>query len=92
MPRRCTRWCECPAIPTRPGAIERILTDLTDQHSRLYWIDKWHISPLGQPKLNVRGSPATFDLPILHAHAPDLAEVLPTHRCREHAASDARDE
>src|SRR5262249_18134607 len=27
-------------------AIERILTYLEEAHSGLYWIDKWHISPL----------------------------------------------
>jgi halimadienyl-diphosphate synthase len=35
-----------PGYPDASRAIERILTYLIDQHSGLYWIDKWHISPL----------------------------------------------
>jgi hypothetical protein len=35
-----------PGYPQAELAIERILTYLADQHSGMYWIDKWHISPL----------------------------------------------
>jgi halimadienyl-diphosphate synthase len=35
-----------PGYPQAHPAIERILTFLADQHSGMYWIDKWHISPL----------------------------------------------
>jgi halimadienyl-diphosphate synthase len=35
-----------PGYPQADHAIERILTYLADQHSGMYWIDKWHISPL----------------------------------------------
>jgi halimadienyl-diphosphate synthase len=35
-----------PGYPDAQRAIERILTYLIDQHTGLYWIDKWHISPL----------------------------------------------
>ena len=35
-----------PGYPDATRAIERILTYLIDQHTGLYWIDKWHISPL----------------------------------------------
>jgi hypothetical protein len=32
--------------PDRERAIQRVCAYLADQHSGLYWIDKWHISPL----------------------------------------------
>jgi halimadienyl-diphosphate synthase len=35
-----------PGYPHADVAINRILTYLADQHSGMYWIDKWHISPL----------------------------------------------
>jgi halimadienyl-diphosphate synthase len=35
-----------PGYPNSEAAIERILSYLADEHSGLYWIDKWHISPL----------------------------------------------
>jgi hypothetical protein len=35
-----------PGYPDADRAIERICDYLADQHSGLYWIDKWHISPL----------------------------------------------
>ncbi|MBV8713904.1 MAG: hypothetical protein JO020_05950 [Chloroflexi bacterium] len=35
-----------PGYPDADTAIERICDYLADQHSGLYWIDKWHISPL----------------------------------------------
>jgi halimadienyl-diphosphate synthase len=35
-----------PGYPDAERAIERICDYLADQHSGLYWIDKWHISPL----------------------------------------------
>ncbi len=35
-----------PGYPDADRAIERITSYLADQHSGLYWIDKWHISPL----------------------------------------------
>jgi halimadienyl-diphosphate synthase len=35
-----------PGYPAADQAIDHILTYLADQHSGLYWIDKWHISPL----------------------------------------------
>jgi halimadienyl-diphosphate synthase len=35
-----------PGFPNADKAIDRILGYLIDQHSGLYWIDKWHISPL----------------------------------------------
>ena len=35
-----------PGYPDVEQAIERICSYLADQHSGLYWIDKWHISPL----------------------------------------------
>lgn len=35
-----------PGYPDASRAIDRILTYLIDSHSGLYWIDKWHISPL----------------------------------------------
>jgi hypothetical protein len=38
--------CRVPGYPDVERAIERICTYLVDQHSGLYWIDKWHISPL----------------------------------------------
>src|SRR5207253_9682220 len=35
-----------PGYPDAERTIERISSYLADQHSGLYWIDKWHISPL----------------------------------------------
>jgi halimadienyl-diphosphate synthase len=35
-----------PGYPETDRAIGRICDYLADQHSGLYWIDKWHISPL----------------------------------------------
>jgi halimadienyl-diphosphate synthase len=35
-----------PGYPEADRAISRICDYLADQHSGLYWIDKWHISPL----------------------------------------------
>jgi halimadienyl-diphosphate synthase len=35
-----------PGYPEADTAIARICEYLADQHSGLYWIDKWHISPL----------------------------------------------
>ena len=35
-----------PGYPNAEAAIERILSYLADQHNGLYWLDKWHISPL----------------------------------------------
>jgi len=35
-----------PGYPQADVAIDRILTYLADQHTGMYWIDKWHISPL----------------------------------------------
>jgi halimadienyl-diphosphate synthase len=35
-----------PGYPNVEQAIDRISSYLADQHSGLYWIDKWHISPL----------------------------------------------
>jgi hypothetical protein len=35
-----------PGYPDAERAIERICDYLADQHSGLFWIDKWHISPL----------------------------------------------
>jgi halimadienyl-diphosphate synthase len=35
-----------PGYPQVDVAVERVLTYLADQHSGMYWIDKWHISPL----------------------------------------------
>ena len=35
-----------PGYPHADVAIGHILTYLADQHSGMYWIDKWHISPL----------------------------------------------
>jgi hypothetical protein len=35
-----------PGYPDADNAIDRILNYLTDQHNGMYWIDKWHISPL----------------------------------------------
>lgn len=35
-----------PGYPDAEAAMERIVNYLADQHSGLYWIDKWHISPL----------------------------------------------
>lgn len=35
-----------PGYPDAELAIERICSYLADQYSGLYWIDKWHISPL----------------------------------------------
>jgi halimadienyl-diphosphate synthase len=35
-----------PGYPGADRAIERILDYLADQHSGVYWLDKWHISPL----------------------------------------------
>ncbi|MCA1647759.1 MAG: hypothetical protein LC797_20625, partial [Chloroflexi bacterium] len=35
-----------PGYPDAHLAVDRILTFLADQHSGMYWIDKWHISPL----------------------------------------------
>lgn len=35
-----------PGYPDAERAIERICGYLADQHTGLYWIDKWHISPL----------------------------------------------
>jgi hypothetical protein len=35
-----------PGYPDAERVIERICAYLADQHSGLYWIDKWHISPL----------------------------------------------
>jgi hypothetical protein len=38
--------CRVPGFPDADRAIERICAYLADHHSGLYWIDKWHISPL----------------------------------------------
>jgi halimadienyl-diphosphate synthase len=35
-----------PGYPDAARAIERISSYLADQHNGLYWVDKWHISPL----------------------------------------------
>ena len=35
-----------PGYPATRRAIERIVAYMADQHSGLYWIHKWHISPL----------------------------------------------
>jgi hypothetical protein len=35
-----------PGYPDAERAIARISSYLADQHSGLYWIDKWHISPM----------------------------------------------
>lgn len=35
-----------PGYPDADQAIERLLAFLADHHSGMYWIDKWHISPL----------------------------------------------
>jgi halimadienyl-diphosphate synthase len=35
-----------PGYPDAERVIERISSYLADQHNGLYWIDKWHISPL----------------------------------------------
>ncbi|HLZ31518.1 MAG TPA: prenyltransferase/squalene oxidase repeat-containing protein [Chloroflexota bacterium] len=35
-----------PGYPDASRAIDRIVSYLIDRHSGLYWIDKWHISPL----------------------------------------------
>jgi len=35
-----------PGYPAARRSINRIVDYLADQHSGLYWIDKWHISPL----------------------------------------------
>jgi halimadienyl-diphosphate synthase len=35
-----------PGYPDPANAIEAIVDYLADQHNGLYWIDKWHISPL----------------------------------------------
>lgn len=35
-----------PGYPDADRAIERVCDYLADQHSGLYWFDKWHISPL----------------------------------------------
>jgi halimadienyl-diphosphate synthase len=35
-----------PGYPNANKAIDRIVSYLIDQHSGLYWMDKWHISPL----------------------------------------------
>jgi halimadienyl-diphosphate synthase len=35
-----------PGYPDADKAIDNILDYLSDQHSGLFWIDKWHISPL----------------------------------------------
>jgi halimadienyl-diphosphate synthase len=35
-----------PGYPDADKSIETILDYLADQHNGLYWIDKWHISPL----------------------------------------------
>ena len=35
-----------PGYPGQEHAIEAIVDYLADQHNGLYWIDKWHISPL----------------------------------------------
>lgn len=53
-------------VPGYPGAersIERICEYLADQHSGLYWIDKWHISPLYATAHVLR---AVEDLPPQH--------------------------
>jgi halimadienyl-diphosphate synthase len=38
--------CRVPGYPDAEQAIDRICSYLADQHSGLFWIDKWHISPL----------------------------------------------
>jgi halimadienyl-diphosphate synthase len=35
-----------PGYPDKENTIEAIVDYLADQHNGLYWIDKWHISPL----------------------------------------------
>lgn len=35
-----------PGFPDAHKSVDRIVAYLADQHSGLYWIDKWHISPL----------------------------------------------
>jgi halimadienyl-diphosphate synthase len=35
-----------PGYPGAERAIERILDYLADQHNGVYWLDKWHISPM----------------------------------------------
>jgi halimadienyl-diphosphate synthase len=35
-----------PAYPEAEKSIDRILDYLADEHNGLYWLDKWHISPL----------------------------------------------
>jgi halimadienyl-diphosphate synthase len=35
-----------PGYPGADAAIGRILDYLADQHSGVYWLDKWHVSPL----------------------------------------------
>ncbi|HEY0583474.1 MAG TPA: hypothetical protein VGE94_14915, partial [Chloroflexota bacterium] len=35
-----------PGYPDADRAIDRILDYLAEQHTGLYWLDKWHISPL----------------------------------------------
>src|SRR5260221_3932149 len=52
-----------PGYPDADVAIDRILTYLADQHSGMYWIDKWHISPLYATAHVLR---ALDDLPPAH--------------------------
>jgi hypothetical protein len=52
-----------PGYPGAERAIERICEYLADQHSGLYWIDKWHISPLYATAHVLR---ALEDLPAQH--------------------------
>jgi halimadienyl-diphosphate synthase len=65
-----------PGYPEADLAIERILTYLADQHSGMYWIDKWHISPLYATAHVLR---ALDDLPPAHrarlAHLVDLSRL-----------------
>jgi hypothetical protein len=37
---------QVPGYPQAEERIQRIIEYLADEHSGLYWIDKWHISPL----------------------------------------------
>jgi hypothetical protein len=52
-----------PGYPDADRAVERICGYLADQHSGLYWIDKWHISPLYATAHVLR---AVQDLPPHH--------------------------
>jgi halimadienyl-diphosphate synthase len=60
--------CRVPGYPDVDRVIHRICAYLADQHSGLYWIDKWHISPL---YATAHVLCAVQDLPPSHRHALD---------------------